>query len=209
MKQRFLLSLLFVCSLAVTTHAQINKGATWLGGIVAYGQSTSKSFGTTYKTNSFVVGPSIGKAVKDNLVVGILASYQHSKSPDNTGTTSKTTLFGGGVFVRKYVPIVNQLYLFSDARAYYSNYNAKVNVNASKTKGFDVGITVTPGVSYGITKSIQIETGLNALFSTAYQKRTRKEGFSEYKTNNFNTGLSLDNSSALYIGFRFLLKKNA
>jgi hypothetical protein len=82
MKQRFLLSLLFVCSLVVTTRAQINKGATWLGGQAGYSQSSDKgvSSAVTNKQTSFNISPAIGTAVKDNLIVGIFATYQNYRS---------------------------------------------------------------------------------------------------------------------------------
>src|SRR5688572_17217982 len=121
MKQRFLLSLLFVCSLVVTTRAQINKDAIWLGGHAGYSQSSDKglSSSVTNKQTSFNISPAVGTAVKDNLIVGIFATYQNYKSKSGSITNKKENAYGGGLFVRKYIPIVNRLYVFGDARAYF------------------------------------------------------------------------------------------
>ena len=211
MKQRFLLSLLFVCSLVVTTRAQINKGATWLGGQVSYSQSSDKTEGSpvTNKTSGFSVSPAIGKAVKDNLVVGVSAAYHHSKGKSGSTTTSKYDSYGGGVFIRKYVPVpvISQLYLFGDARVYVNRAIEKGYASSGnlKNKYWDAGISVTPGISYGVTKNIQIETGVYSLFSARYQKTDKKNNSGESKNSSFGAGFSLDNNSPLYIGFRFLI----
>lgn len=211
MKQRFLLSLLFICTLAVTTQAQINKGATWLGGQIGYSQSSDKNGAVTNsKQSSFTISPAVGIAVKDNLIVGIVANYAHSKTESYPNSSRKDNTYGGGVFVRKYIPVVNRFYIFGDARAYFSSVKTEdKSSNNTTTKGYDVGLSVTPGVSFAVTKSIQIETGFNSLFNTRYSNRKQKQAFTETKSTSFNTGLSLDNQSQLFIGFRFLINKKA
>jgi hypothetical protein len=207
MKQKFLLSLLFVCSLVVTTNAQINKGATWLGGQVSFGHSSTENAGSKNKQTSFNIGPAVGKAVKDNLIVGIAANYQHYKTKNGSVTTNKGTTYGGALFIRKYVPVVNRFYIFGDARAYFNVSSERTS--DIKIKGWDAGISATPGLSYGVTKNIQIETGLNSLFRVAYMKRNQEQGYNENKNNAFNAGISLDNTSPIYLGFRFLINKKA
>jgi hypothetical protein len=213
MKQRILLSLLFVCSLVVSTRAQINKGAIWLGGQASYNQSSEKSLGspTTNKTTGFSINPAIGKAVKDNLVVGISAGYWHSKNKTGSTTNSNYNSYGAGVFIRKYIPVISNLYLFGDARVNVSRgiekgYSTSGN---SKNKYWNIAISATPGIAYAVTKNIQIETGVNSLFATVYQRRDSKQGTSEGKSSSFNSGILLDNNTPIYIGFRFLLNKKA
>lgn len=213
MKQRFLLSLLFVCSLVLTSQAQINKDAIWLGGQAGFSQTSEKSFGssTANKTTAFSLSPAIGKVVKDNLVVGISGSYQHSKSKSGSTTNSKYNSYGAGVFIRKYIPVITNLYIFGDARV-YGNRGIEKSYSSSgdlKNKYWDIGISATPGISYAVTKSIQIESGVNSLFSARYQRRDSKQGFSQGKYNSFTGGVLLDTNSPIYIGFRFLLNKKA
>jgi hypothetical protein len=212
MKQRFLLSLLFVCSLVVSTRAQINKGAIWLGGQAGYSQSTNKTGSiTTGKVTSFNFSPAVGTAVKENLIVGVFVNYSTYKNKSNITTIKKEETIGGGLFIRKYIPVVNRVYLFGDARAFFNSYKSTDNYGSpeDKVKGWDAGISATPGVSFAITNKIQIETGLNTLFSTRYQKRNHKAGFTETDESSFNTGLFLDNSSQVFIGLRFLINKKA
>jgi hypothetical protein len=213
MKQRFLLSFLFVCSLAVTTQAQINKGATWLGGQAGYSQSSEEgvSSNTKNKQSSFNISPAVGTAVKDNLIVGISASYVHSKSKSGSTVMTKYNSYGGGVFIRKYIPVVSRLYIFGDAKVSFNAFRTDENIstNPNKIKGWNVGISATPGLSYAITNKIHIETGVNSLFSTTYEKKNQKQGSSEANSSSFNSGVFLNNNSPLFIGFRFLLNKKA
>jgi hypothetical protein len=213
MKQRILLSLLFVCSLVVSTRAQINKDAIWLGGQVSFSQTNDKSLGssTTNKTTGYSINPAMGKAVKDNLVVGISASYQHSKNKSGSTTNSNYNSYGGGVFIRKYVPVISQLYLFGDARLFVNRGIEKGYPGSGYTKNkyWDISISASPGIAYAVSKSIQIESGVNSLFSARYQSRNSKQGFTEGKYNSFAGGVLLDSNSPIYIGFRFLINKKA
>jgi hypothetical protein len=213
MKQKFLLSLLFVCSLVVSTRAQINKGAIWLGGQASFNQSSERSLGspTANKTTGFYINPAIGKAVKENLVVGISVGYSHSKNKTGSTTNSNFNSYGGGVFIRKYIPVISNLYLFGDARLNVSRgiekgYSSSGNI---KNKYWNIAISATPGIAYAVTPNIQIESGVNSLFSAIYQKRDSRQGVSEGKSSSFNSGILLDNNTPLYIGFRFLLNKKA
>ena len=216
MKQRFLLSLLFVCSFAVTTQALINKGAAWLGGQVGFSQSQNES-GPTSKTKqtSFNFSPAVGTAVKENLILGVFINYANTKakasSTNISTTTRKEETVGGGLFIRKYFPVVNRLYLFGDARAFYNSNKStdKTNSPEIKVKGFEAGISATPGISFAATNKIHIETGVNNLFSSRYQKRTQTQGINKIEDKTFTTGLFLDNSAQVFIGFRFLINKKA
>jgi len=213
MKQRILLSLLFVCSLVVSTRAQINKDAIWLGGQVSFNQSSEKTLGSsiTNKTTGFSINPAIGKAVKDNLVVGFSIGYQHNKNKTGSTTNSNFNSYGGGVFIRKYIPVITNLYIFGDARLNVSRGIEKVYpVNGyGKNKYWTIALSATPGLAYAVSKNIQIESGVNSLFGALYQRRNSKQGFSEGKSSSFNTGILLDNNTPVYIGFRFLINKKA
>ncbi|MFL5745382.1 MAG: autotransporter domain-containing protein, partial [Niastella sp.] len=130
MKQRIVLSLVFVCAFMVTTRAQISKGAVWVGGSIGYNH---QKFGTDTpytKTNTFNFSPAVGLVIKDNLVVGISLTYGHGKTNNNGSEIErKNNNYGAGIFVRQYIPIVNRLYLFGEAGANYeySKYNSTSN----------------------------------------------------------------------------------
>jgi hypothetical protein len=219
MKQKFLLVLVCVFSLAATTHAQINKGSVWLGGSIGYNQSKQELSQTvTAKTSSLSINPAIGKAVKDNLVVGIKLVYGRDKSENSSSylIESKSDSYGGGIFVRKYIPVVNRLYVFGDANASYISskgkntevdYNTNLRVKTT-TKGWTGGIGLTPGVAFAINKSFQLETTLNNLFGIAYySSKTSSSSSSFYprKSSQFTTGIFTDGKVEFNIGCRFLI----
>ncbi|WP_081165921.1 autotransporter domain-containing protein [Niastella populi] len=215
MKQRFLLSFIFVFTCMVATRAQIGKGSTWLGGSVGYSHSKDNSGApaTSTKQNNFYISPAIGTAVKENLILGVSLSYNNNTTKFGYTSAKKDRLYGGGIFLRKYWPVVNRLYIFGEAEAYYqairSTDNYTTGGNELKVKGWNSGIALTPGLSYAITRNLQLETGLNSLFSTRYQKRKNKQGFTNTESSAFNTGISLDNASDIFIGFRILINKKA
>jgi hypothetical protein len=219
MKQKSLLVLVCIFSLAASTKAQINKGSVWLGGNIGYSESENKfqsMNNSDIKTIAFK--PAAGKAIKENLIAGVTLTYAKSSSKsDPTGSynsekTDKT--IGGGVFLRRYIPVVNRLYVFGQVDAGY--YNSKSTIeeatsattkNKTNIKGWSAAISVTPGVSYAINNKLHLETGFNSLFSTVYgkSKSTSTNPDLVGKTKLFTTGINLENASAFYIGFRFLI----
>jgi hypothetical protein len=223
MKQRFVLSLLFVCSFVITTRAQIKKGAVWLGGSVGYNQYKDDPVDTAvhdFKNNTLSISPAVGFAVKDNLVVGIRLTYAHTKT-DNNGTylESKGDNYGGGIFIRQYIPVVNRLYLFGEAAAAYistkqtDTYNQFYNGNYVKshttTKGWNAGVSITPGVAFAVTKKFQLETSLNSLLGVTYSKNkitAERPATGTNKTiSQFNAGIFTDSKVQFNIGCRFLI----
>lgn len=218
MKQKFLLSLVFVCTCIISSQAQINKGATWLGGSIGYSQNKQEMpQNTTNKSSALTINPVIGKVVKDNLVVGIKLVYGRDKSENSNGSTleSKTNSYGGGFFVRRYIPVVNRFYVFGDASASYISFKEKAtqldyNSNAhlkTTTKGWASSISVTPGVAFAINKSFQLETALNNLFGITYSnsKTSGANTFYPRKTDQFTAGIFTDGKIQFNIGCRFLI----
>lgn len=223
MKQRFVLSLLFVCSFVITTRAQIHKGAVWLGGSIGYNQYKDVPKDTSvhdFKINTFNLSPAVGIAVKDNLVVGIRLTYAHTKT-DNDGTVldSKGNNYGGGIFIRQYIPVVNRLYLFGEAAAAYvstkqtDTYNQFYNGSYIKShmtyKGWNGGVSVTPGVAFSVTKKFQLETSLNSLLGVTYSKNKitaeRPTTGSDKTISQINAGIFTDGKVQFNIGCRFLI----
>jgi hypothetical protein len=218
MKQKVLFSLLFMCTFIVTTRAQqINKGSIWLGGNIGFNQNkTEYDINPDFKTQTFSISPTIGKAVQDNLIVGINITYQKTKTTNIGGTGSNEKYYGGGIFVRRYVPVISRLYVFGDlnvwARRYRSDGVPYAGATAkTQTKGGESGVSLTPGISVGLTKKLQLETGFNSLFSTYYSKRKTTSSTIGYNYTNesFNAGFNLENKSTFYIGFRLLINNKA
>jgi hypothetical protein len=218
MNCKFLLSLVLVCTFIASAHAQIGKGSIWLGGSIGFSQSKS-DIGSNQKMESFNVSPAVGKAIKENLIAGVRLGYSKSTSKNTNSPesyfNSTTENYGGGIFIRRYVPVVNRLYIFGEGTASYAASkqtrdelysNIKVS---TENKGWSTSLSFTPGVSYGISKKFQLETGFNSLFSMSYGKSKLKylnaPSGTKQTSEGFSAGISLENASTFYIGFRVLL----
>lgn len=217
MKLKFSVFLLAI-TCALTTRAQIEKGSLSVGGSFGFTQLKSKgdaSAVSTSKGTTVVISPAVGVALKENLVAGIRFNYMKYTQKNNydvanyLNTDNKS--YGGGIFLRRYVPVINRLYVFGEGNATYTNvkqtqiqgyYTSK---QERKNTGWSTGLSFTPGISYGVTKKFQIEGGFNSLFSATYRKSK-----SIYNNNpagtfdSFSTGISNDDESMFYVGFRFI-----
>ncbi len=218
MKCKFLLLLVFVLTCVITTRAQINKGSVLSGTNIGYSQTKSENItavGTNFKIQSFKVSPSVGVAIKENLVAGIRFDYLNSiqKSNFNPSTHKQDNKnYGGSLFIRRYVPLISRLYVFGEGSASYNVVRDKYvennnsYTNERKGKGWNTGLHVTPGIAYGICKNFQIECGFNSLLSVTYEKN--KTTFNDYITEEreqFTSGIGQDNQSMFFIGFQFVL----
>jgi hypothetical protein len=210
-----------LCTIIVTPRAQqISKGSVWLGGGISYNQNSTDYPDATpdYKFHVWGISPAIGMAVQDNLVVGVKIIYQKSKTTNTGGYLGEINekYYGTGVFIRKYVPVISRVYVFGELNSYAKRYRldgppftgstAKI-----KTTGVISGVSLTPGVSVGINKKLQLETGFNSLFSTYYSKLKTTSSTTGYNYTNktFNAGFNLENQSMFYIGFRLLISSKA
>jgi hypothetical protein len=211
MKRKHLLFLLIVLSSSQVTLAQIKKGSIFLGG---------SAFITTYKANTnypdddrkhvnYSFFPAAGKFVEDNLVWGgelQLAGFNYDLGFDRR---HKNFTVGAGTFVRKYFPLVNRLYIFGQARFGISYIREKTRGagDRSDSKGYSVGVSAYPGMSFAISKKIYLETGLANLVTVyyAHKKITQTMTPTFLKTNDFHFGTSLDSETGLTVGIRVII----
>jgi len=208
MKKIVFFSFIFViitCSL----EAQINKGSLLLGGNVGF--STSKAKDTSLQNNGVSVSPVVGIAVKENIVVGISFSYGQGK--DNLSLPnfkSERTSYGAGVFVRKYIPLGKGFYLFGEAGLSYQNYSSTYTYPSQATglKVQTIGINLYPGVSYAISKKLQLEFGLPQLVTLGYSRTQQIVNAAPIqKTNELYCSAAASSFSNFILGFRIFLPK--
>lgn len=216
MKQKFLLAFLIVLCASTATKAQITKGSVWLGGSLGFSQKTTITDpNAETKEKNFTISPAIGKAINENTILGIQLNYTKSKTDYSGGTTdwSKASDFGAGIFLRKYALLLNRLYIFGHGFAGFDitrDRTSTINDHISEdTKGWSASLSFTPGVSFAATKKVHLETGFNSLFSLTYSKSKKTSDFSTEatKSENFSTGINLENRSGFYLGVRILLAK--
>ncbi|HXB42878.1 MAG TPA: hypothetical protein VNV85_02430 [Puia sp.] len=125
MKKKILLfaTVLFVVSF-FQAHAQINKGSILLGGQINF---YTQTISPDQKSNWINVTPAIGKAIKDNLIVGIDVNYARSSNVMGVPNNQTSNLFGAGVFLRRYVQLGKGFYVFGQERFGASYNTSKTN----------------------------------------------------------------------------------
>lgn len=190
---------------SLSSSAQINKGSIFLGGNLYF--SSQKNEGYKSKTTNLGVNPSIGKAIKQNLVAGFDLNYSNREYTNNDTAKTIQQFIGAGVFLRKYAPLGKGFYLFGHARAGGSYNKTKQEFNYSDDgKGYSVGVNIYPGISYEVNKKLHLEAALGGLLYMSYSKDkfTRKDG-SEYIQSGFSVETSISNAAELSVGLRFLI----
>lgn len=205
MKFKLLLSgIIFLISAVSTVNGQIKKGSTLLGGSIEF--TTEKNDFNDASTTSFNISPAVGKAIRDNLVVGVDLNFYTRENRNNPNIRINDKVVGGGFFIRKYATLGKGFYIFGQGRigGGYVNYQMHDNTNVSYTqKGYNLGLNVYPGVAYSLTNRFQLEAGMPGILNVNYSS-LKNNGT---KNNTFSASTSLTKLGGLSIGFRVLLAK--
>jgi len=192
-------------------NAQIKKGDVLLGGNVNFSTSNVKPTGSGSDATSFAISPSIGKAVKDDLVVGLNLNYSHGRSKYGSPATISTgDTYGLGVFVRKYKSLGANFALFAEgdlSGAYQqSNSYPDGGTKPPANKGYSISAGFYPGLAYFISRHVQIETGMQNLAYASYVHTKTGDGASESKSNSFNVGTGLSRTlDNFVVGIRWII----
>lgn len=215
--RKIILAVVVVSFVVSSVHGQIKKGSIFLGGDISGSTLKTKSDDIlTSKQNGINISPVFGKAIKDNLILGVNAGFGISKTdnPVNDWRYNSDS-YNAGVFVRKYKNLAaSGFYIFLQGGLGLGYYHQKQEgpspSNLDETKRISVGINAYPGISYAVGKRLHLETGFNNLLSLNYftDKREMGSPVTKYKTNGFSISSSLNNTtSSLYLGFRLLIGK--
>lgn len=217
MKLSYKLFTVVLLTIASSSQAQIRKGTIMLGGSIHYSSENLEAFNNTEKVeeSTFSIGPSVGYAIKDNLVAGIDLRYENIKQELNSD--NKTNGFSGLIFLRKYWNITSRFYAFAHADAGYGSTTGHEYLNGSitktaTTKGWNAGVSLIPGISYAVGKKVHLESTFLPLLQVQY-KKTERERFNSGSPSFIDTreefGMlsSLGNGQTFSIGVRFMLGK--
>ena len=193
-------------------EAQIRKGSFLLGGGVGFSVARSPSSLGGQKQKGLNISPSLGIALKENLVVGLSGQYAFSdtKIPNSTYKQSSNA-YSAGMFVRKYMLLASRFYLFGEGGLNFrkvkdkADYNGVVNSITNKS----INLVLYPGLAYAIHKNFHLEVSLNNLLTLGHswskevqnlQTGTQiNKGSSTYFSTNFSA------ASPLTVGFRMVL----
>jgi hypothetical protein len=203
-------TLIFIASLfiAATTAAQINKGATFLGGDFSFGGGNQKRNGTELTSwTNIGFSPVFGKAIRQNLILGGDVMFGYSRNKTAPGTQSNMYTYGLGAFLRKYGQLGKSGFsLFLQPRL--GATHQREGVSSNSYRAISILLSAYPGLSYRVNRKLQLETGFNNLVSLGYSRSKRTTGtitpLTEISTN-FGVSSSLNNISELYAGFRLLI----
>jgi hypothetical protein len=217
MKRKFLLVFLLAVIANQIADAQIKKGTIFLGGAIGGGYSKGGSEPYDSKQSTISISPAYGVFTKDNIVWGGDLYFQHNITEFHNGvylSHQKQFYAGIGAFVRQYFPVANRFYLYGQARLGV-NYQYDNNSNANgltKTRGYGIGVSLHPGLTFALKKHIYLETGLNNLLSLGYtHTKSTQTGTvgSSGKSNSFGFNGNSSGGAEITVGIRFMLEKSA
>ena len=212
--KKTLLSAVIVFAFICSVNPQIPKGSIFLGGDIGGSvQKTKSGDVTTNKQSGINISPVFGKAIKENLVVGLNASfgiYNNENLPNNG--KFETDYYAAGIFIRKYKNLgKSDFYLFFQA-GMSASFNTQKQEGPFtpliKQKGFSVGLIAYPGLSYAVSKKLHLETGFNNLVSIGYTTNKIESGSPVIisKSNSLSFSSSLSNAtSSLFLGIRVFI----
>ncbi len=223
MKKLTLLAIAMV-SATLLCQAQITKGSTFLGGSVNIYSNKEESTNSdvTRKATSWSLRPQLGKVIAENKVAGLFLNIGRSidkqtSQPSNLAET-KSSLYGGGVFYRRYYSLSRQFFLFGEGglgvnwvKEDRRNNNGATNFIYHKTKSTDVNLSLIPGISFAATRKLHIEAGFSNLINLTYQTSSITE-FSapntehrRLKAQRFIANANANAFSSIILGLRWIL----
>lgn len=216
----FILSFMFASNLI--GQESFEKGKSMIGGGIGIGSGENEtkpedslSRKSSQERFSFQVSPYYGKFIKTRLLLGIRTQFSTSKSErkyiETNGTSiaeDKSHLYGGGIFLKKYFPVVEKFGVFFQPGFDYSysisEHTASDFSNSSQSKNqfsenktqvvsFDASI----GLYCLIGKRFSIETNLGKINLSKSVHKTKSTSSSNeasnVKSNSDNVSLNFIN----------------
>ena len=173
MQKNLYLVIVFIFA-AFVSRAQITKGSLLLGGNLSFSsQKETLPQGSPYTPQSSLVmiNPTIGKAIKDNLVAGFGLSWEHAQSnlDDGLGNINKikTDIYGLQFFLREYTPLSSR-FLFFVQEGLGGNIYTNGAADTTTVNQYVVSLGLNPGIAYMASRKVQLEITFQDLFSVDY-----------------------------------------
>jgi opacity protein-like surface antigen len=148
-----IVTLISIVLIGLTAKAQDSaqglKGAWFATSQFGYQQTKTADI----KNTNLSVLPIVGTFVTPSVAVGAAVGYINIKSDSNAGTAAKTDLIVIEPLARKYWNVAGSLYFFGQAALPIITGKEKVN----DTKISQVGVSVSGGFDYFVTKNFSVE----------------------------------------------------
>jgi len=218
MSRKVYLPALILLGFSLFADAQINNGSVLLGGQISNNTSISKTGGQKdQQYNAAVYNISVGKAIKENSVVGINLSYSpsttHYYDANGSGSIGKSKIRGysAGVYYRLYKNLGKDFYFFGEFGATYmgtkfTTFDSQGNeLNSSSAAGGR--LSLSPGLSYKLMNKFYLEVTIPSLVNIQYTVTKSKPSppVSKQEQFTFNTALTSNALNLLGVGFCVIL----
>jgi hypothetical protein len=224
MKKLILLTVATSC-MAITSYAQITKGSTFLGGSIHLfaGKEEPTNNSAESKTTNWGFRPQLGKVIAENKVAGIFLNTSQSLSRQSSPSSSlfaetRISSYGGGAFYRQYYPLGKRFYLFGDGsfglhfdKDERKGNNGMTNFVYQRSKGREVNVGLTPGISFAATRKLHLEAAFSNLVYLRYRTYTTTD-FSApgiesraVEGRQFTANADANAFSGMVIGLRWIL----
>jgi len=209
-----------VAGAALSSNAQISKGSLMLGGSLGAKLTTESK--TTLGSNSSVVRgytewnftPTGGYFVAEGIVLGLGLNIDSKSIGEVTNNDNSITEqimgagFGINLFIRKYFEVVSNVYFHTQAGFGYTSITATDKVpdgsnlfkDGDKYTSTDIGINITPGLTYFLSPKWGLDFSLNNIVSYNSSTKTLGDGASKIETTGggFSVGAGLTPSLGLF-----------
>lgn len=196
--------------------SQVSKGSLLLGGDLSlFTQEQKTASGTASKNNGFSFSPLIGIATRTDIIQGGYLQIGYSKSTNNiSSAVTKNDNIGVGYFFRKYSVIKNNFsgFIQGNAGVGFSTSSFEFQTTMNKSKQTSLGINISPGLSYKVSRKLHLESGLRNIANISYlvtKNLIANPGVNDVvRSTQVSISSSLNNfSTNLYFGFRLLLDR--
>jgi hypothetical protein len=98
----------------------------------------------------FIISPTIGKAIRDNLVAGFGLTWEHAQSNEDDGSGRidkiKTDIYGLGFFLREYTPLSTRFSFFIE-EGLGGNFSTGGAQDTTTYTQYGVGLSLNPGIA--------------------------------------------------------------
>lgn len=209
--RKFLFSLMFV-AMAIVGQAQL-----YVGGTVGFGRTGGKTdttldgkTQTTYdaRKSSFQISPNVGYMLSDVIGIGIDFSLLRETDktcpdPSNGKYDNKTiqNTFVVAPYLRYVLADFGKIDIYADAKIpleFSGGKNVFVHENvkteAKLPKGFGIGVSIVPGISYSFNEHLSINTEIGLLGIDYMFKKVTDTSVKDVKkvtkTNEFGIGIN-------------------
>ena len=215
-----MIKILSIISIAVlcsgTSFSQINKGSTSIGGEFYFHSADDNdqlSQGKS-KLRNGSINFSIGKAVRENSVLGIDLLYSPSSQKNyqtgNNYSNQKSNTYGAGIFYRQYKKLAKDFYFFGEPSLSFTTNHSTIDQvggpQLTNNRWSTALFTFAPGISYKVLRSFYLDVQIPQLLSLQYASYRERGLNSDVKRKEFSAYTSFNNTflQNLGIGFRFI-----